>query len=114
MHPVDQACFAYALLSEFELCRRDRYAVYVNAKARCVHRKTAPPAADFQNLHAFAQAERIDDALILRMLCGFERLMEIAVEHRARIGERRIQPLRVERVADVVMRVNIAPAARSR
>src|ERR1700761_6407632 len=108
---VAETLFLHTPLGEFELRRRDRHAVHMNALTRRMHRKAAPAAADFEDAHAGPQAKRIDDALIFGVLRIFERRVEASVEYGTRVRETRIQPALVEGIANVVVRVDVTTAA---
>nr|WP_238812658.1 hypothetical protein [Paraburkholderia sp. SG-MS1] len=55
LDPAAEPCLVRSRLRKFELRRRDRRAVQVDALSRRVQRKTAPVAAGFENPHARRQ-----------------------------------------------------------
>ncbi len=73
-------------------------------------REAAPAAADLEHLVAFPQPGRLDDAAILVALRRLE-VVGAGLVIGARIGHAGVEPARVERVRQVVMRLDVAPRA---
>ena len=74
------------------------------------HREAAPAAADLQDVHPFAQVQHVRQLAPFVALRVFQLLPRV-VEHRRGIGHRRIEPLRIERVAQIVMRRDVLACA---
>src|SRR5688500_11401990 len=69
--------------------------------------KAAPSAADLQKLLARPQIYRLGKPAIFVVLgCG--QVCRVILEQRRRIGHAGIEPRRIERVADIVMRIDVA------
>ena len=69
--------------------------------------KAAPSAADLQKLLARPQIDGLGKPAIFVMLgCG--QVRRVVLEQRRRICHAGIEPRRIERVADVVMRIDVA------
>src|SRR6476660_4100359 len=69
--------------------------------------ETAPAAADFQKLLAGPEIDRFGKPAVLVGL-GSGQIGRVVLEQGRRISHARIEPRRIERVANVVMRVDIA------
>ena len=88
-----------------------------HAAAACgggAFRERAPSAADLQQVMRRVHLEQLQQALVLGLLRLVEAQRRFAGEERARIGHAGIEPLGVERVAQVVVRANVAARARPR
>ncbi len=79
--------------------------------ARRVQREAAPAAADLQHVRIAAETQLLADAPVLGLLGLLERHLG-PLEHRARVGPRRVEEQRVEVVAEVVVVLDVAFGAR--
>src|SRR4030095_14787828 len=66
--------------------------------------EAAPAAADLQDAGSDWKRELGQDPFVLCVLRDGERARELTLEQRRRVGHRRIQPQRVETIAEVVVR----------
>ena len=69
--------------------------------------KAAPAAADLEQFLAGLQIDRFGQPAVFVVLRRGQ-IGRVVLEQRRRIGHARIEPCRIERVADVVMRIDVA------
>ena len=70
--------------------------------------EAAPAAADLEHPRARGQRERLEDAAVLGVLGVLQRARRVVAVERARVRHARIEPDLVERVAEVVVGVDVA------
>ena len=97
---------------ECQLLLRERDARHVSTGAGREFSKTAPAASDLQDPRAGRNLEAGQSELVLAILRLLQRVTCPTIKG-ARIGHARIEPEPVEVVAEVVVRRDIAPAARA-
>jgi hypothetical protein len=78
---------------------------------RAAIRRARPTATDLEDVVPGSRREPLENAPVLRRLGGRKRLHRVALEERARVGHRPVQPERIEVVAEIVVRGDVAPAA---
>ena len=72
--------------------------------------EAAPAAADFEHVVALLDLQRVEDQAVFRVLARFQRFGPARVAAR-RIGHRRIKPMLIERVAEIIMLGDVPPGA---
>jgi hypothetical protein len=77
-------------------------------------REPAPAGADLEHVRVGTERERPEQPVVLRLLRRLERARGIAVEERRRVRHRAVEPQRVEVVAEVVVRGDVAPRLAAR
>ncbi len=102
---------AEPLAREAVLRRRDGEADDVKIGLRGTFGEAAPAAADLQH-RAARGAEALQDAVVFAPLRRLQRVGPVI--ERGGIGHAGVQPQRIELVADVVMRLDVARRARDR
>src|SRR5581483_5414095 len=105
---VAEAGLLDTLLREVPLLPADGETDDLRAEGPCdIFGKPAPAAADLEQTLARLQIDRLGEPAIFVVLCRGE-IGRAVLEQRGRIGHARIEPCRVERVADVVMGKDVA------
>jgi hypothetical protein len=77
-------------------------------------RQASPAAADLEHARAIGHAGFQQRAPDLRLLGRGQRTRQVAFEAGAGVAHRRVQPQRIERIAEVVMGVDVLRAAAAR
>ena len=106
-HEIVETLLLQPLLAVFELLCRERDAVeFGTIILGDGLGETTPTTADLEHPIAGLHASHVGDAVILLALRCFERLVARG-EHGGRIGHRRVKPLAVEIIAEVVVLGNV-------
>ena len=73
-------------------------------------RKPTPAGADLQQVMLGPQVQPVENGLVLSML-GRGQILGHRLEHGRRVGHRLVQPQLVERIAQIVVRLDVTTAA---